>query len=91
VAAGVIDHIDLAGIETGFERGQRHVQLKDSRLSLARIQFRQLDQRTFVGFGLPWKNATLVKSRMPACCSFPLSQQFLAPLAGIRVAGRAGS
>ena len=55
VTAGVVDHIDLAGIKARLERGQRHIQLEDGGLSLARIQIGQLDQRTLVGFGLPLK------------------------------------
>lgn len=37
VAAGVVDHIYLTGIKTGFERRERHVQLENGGLALARV------------------------------------------------------
>jgi len=83
VAAGVIDYIYLAGIKTRFERCQRHIELEDGGLSLARIQFRQFDQRAFVGFGFTLKKATLDKSRMPGLLASPLAES--------ASAGRAGS
>jgi len=53
MTAGVVNHIDLAGIKSGLERGQRHVQLEDRGFSLARIQIGQRYQRTLIAFDLP--------------------------------------
>src|ERR1700685_1135007 len=51
VSPGVIDNIYLASIKTGFQRCEGDVQLEDCSLAVACVQFRQLNQRAFIGFG----------------------------------------
>src|SRR3984957_5143869 len=55
VSAHIIDYVDLAGIEPGLERTERHVQLEYSRLSFSRVHVVQLQQGTLVGFGFTLK------------------------------------
>src|ERR1700684_2415645 len=53
MTAGVVNHIDLAGIKSRLERGKRHVQLEKRGFLLARLQIGQRYQRTLVAFDPP--------------------------------------
>ena len=43
VAAGIVNHVDLTGIEARIQRREWHIQLKHRRFSRAGIEVRQLD------------------------------------------------
>src|SRR5580704_13689418 len=55
LSRSIVNHIDLATVETGFELAEWNVKLEHRRLAVRRIQLQAFDQRGFVGLGLPAK------------------------------------
>jgi hypothetical protein len=43
LSGGIVDDVDLTGVETGFELGKRHVELEDCSLAVRRVQLGALD------------------------------------------------
>src|SRR5215469_4252237 len=52
-SAGIVDHVNLAGIEPRLKLGQGDVELEHRSLALRGIELARLYQRGFEGFYLP--------------------------------------
>ncbi len=52
MSGGIVDHVDLAGVETGFQLGEGYVELENRGFAVGRIQLAALDQRSLIRFRL---------------------------------------
>src|SRR5271165_1589649 len=50
---GIVDDVDLAGVEAWFQLRERHVQLKDGRMPVGNTNFLNLRQRRLVSLYVP--------------------------------------
>src|SRR5260370_27673961 len=59
MSGGIINYVHLAGIEAGFQIGQRDIELEESGVAIGHGNFFGFDQWSLVGFGLSMEESNV--------------------------------